>query len=109
MYYVAGFPQFFTHPIDTSAVTSFSAQFDCSVQAYGHLTVTWYRNNRDPVPSKANSTLIPSVNVTTSVLTIPNVTSKDVGEYYCVAQVNMIILQSLAGNLVLAGKLSVAL
>ena len=97
------------HPINTCAAAPFSAQFNCSVQAYAHHhTITWNRMNNS-LPSKAYSTLTPSVNVTTSVLTIPNVTSEDVGEYYCVALVNMIILTSLAGNLVLAGKLSVVL
>ena len=109
MHYVAGFPHFITHPIDTTAAAPFSAQFNCSVQAYGYLTITWYRNNSNPVPNKANSTLILSVNVTTSVLTIPDVTSEDVGAYYCVAWINGIIIPSLAGNLVLAGKISVAL
>ena len=109
MHCVVGSPYFITHPIDTSAATPFSARFSCSVQAYGyHHTITWYRNNNS-LPSKAYSTLTPSVNVTTSVLIIPNVTSEDVGAYYCVALVNIFTLQSLAGNLVLAGKLSVVL
>ena len=47
--------------------------------------------------------------MTTSVLTIPNVTSEDVGAYYCVAWIDMIAVQSLAGNVILAGKLSVPL
>ena len=108
MHYIAGFPHFFPHPIDTTAAAPFSAQFNCCVQAYGHLTITWYRMNNS-LPKKAYSTLILSVNVTTSVLTIPNVTSEDVGAYYCVVWINGIIIPSLAGNLVLAGKLSVAL
>ena len=108
MHYVADFPHVITHPIDTSAAAPFSAQFNCSIQAYGRLTITWYRNNNS-LPSKAYSTLLLSVNVTTSVLTIPNVTSEDVEAYYCVAWVSMFTLQSLPGNLVLAGKISVAL
>ena len=60
-------------------------------------------NNRDPVPNKAYSRLIPSVNVTTSVLTILNVTSKDVGAYYCVVWANRRAAESLAANLDLAG------
>ena len=46
--------------------------------------------------------------MTTSDLTIPDVTSEDVGAYYCVALIKGIIIRSLAGNLVLAGKLFVA-
>ena len=47
--------------------------------------------------------LLPSVTVTTSILTIPNVISKDVGTYYCVVQANRKTAQSLAVNLILAG------
>ena len=96
-------PQVVSHPVDTSAVAPFSAVFNCSVQVYGYLTITWYRNNRDPVPMKAHSRLIPLVNVTTGVLSIPNVTSEDVGTYYCVVWANRRAAESLAGNLDLAG------
>ena len=106
--YVDGFPHIITHPAHTSAAAPFSAQFICSVQGYGYFTVNWYRKNIS-LPIKAYSTLTPSVNVTTSVLTIPNVTSEDVGAYYCEARVKMLAVQSLYGNLVLAGKLSVNL
>ena len=71
MHYVAGFPHVITHPIDTSAAAPFSAQFNCSVQAYGRLTITRYRNNNS-LPSKAYSTLLLSVNVTTSALNSEN-------------------------------------
>ena len=108
MHYVGGLLYIIIHPIDTTAATPFSAQFNCSAQGHGYRTITWYRNNHS-LPNKAYSTLTLSVNMTTSILTIPNVTSEDVGEYYCVAQINMIILQSLNGNLVLAGKISVTL
>ena len=108
MHYVVGFPHVITHPIHTTAATPFSARFSCSVQAYGRLTITWYRNNNS-LPNKAYSTQISSVNMTTSVLIIPNVTSEDVGAYYCEARIKMLALQSLTGNLVLAGKLSVVL
>ena len=103
VHYVA-FPGVVTHPTDTSAATPFSALFNCSVQAYGYLTIIWYRNNRNPVPKKAYTTLISSVNVTTSILTIPNVTSEDVGRYYCVVWANRKTAESLAGNLFFAGN-----
>ena len=92
-----------THPTNTSAAAPFSALFKCSIQAYGYLTITWYRNNTYPVPQKAYSTLIPSANVTTSILTIPNVTRGDIGTYYCVATVGRITLKSQSANLFLAG------
>ena len=64
--------------------------------------ITWHRHN-SLLPNKAFDTLIPSVNETTSVLTIPNVTSEDVGAYYCAALVNGVVI-SMAANLFLAGK-----
>ena len=67
--------------------------------------ITWYRNNNNnPLPTKALTTLIPSVNETISVLTIPNVTSEDVGTYYCVVWANRRAVQSQSANLFLAGK-----
>ena len=102
LHYVA-FPRVVTHPTDTSAAAPFSALFSCTVEAYGYLTITWYVNKRNPVPKKAFSRLIPSVDVTTSILTIPNVTSKDVDTYYCEVQANRKTARSLAANLILAG------
>ena len=93
-----------THPTATGAAAPFSALFSCSIQVYGYLTITWYRNNEDPVPSKAYSMVIPSVNETTSILTIPNVTSEDVGTYYCVVWANNMAVRSHSANLFLAGK-----
>jgi len=61
----------------------------------------WHRRN-DPLPKKAYSTLIPSVNETTSVLTIPNVTS-DVGMYYSAVLINTRIVVSRVAKLFLAG------
>ena len=103
IHYVA-FPQVVTHPTDTSVAAPFSAVFSCSVQAYGYLTVTWYKSNGTHVPGKAYSRLISSTNVTTSVLTIPNVTSEDVGTYYCVVRANRKSAQSLSGSLIFAGR-----
>ena len=105
VHYVVAAPHVVTHPIDTSAAAPFGALFNCSFQAIGYLTITWYRNNRTAVPAKAYSTLMPSVNVTTSILTIPNVTSKDIGTYFCVAQVDRITVKSLSANLFLSGKI----
>ena len=101
VHYVA-FPKVAIHPTDTSAAAPFSAVFSCSVQAYGYLTVTWFKNNGNSVPEKAHSRLTPSINITTSVLTIPNVTNEDVGTYYCVVRANRRTVQSLSGSLVLA-------
>ena len=104
MHYVVHAPRVVTQPTDTSAAAPFSALFNCSIQAYGYLTITWYRNNRNLVPSKAYSMVIPSMNETTSILTIPNVTSKDVSTYYCEALANRIAALSLNVHLFLAGK-----
>ena len=93
-----------TQPTDTSAAAPFSALFKIYIQVYGYLTINWYKNNKTPLPEKAYLTLIPSVNETTSILTIPTVTSKDVGTYYCVVWANDMALRSHSANLFLAGK-----
>ena len=103
IHYVA-FLQVAIPPTDTSAAAPFSAVFSCSVQVYGYLTVTWYKN-KSPVPEKAHSRLIPSKNVTTSVLTIPDVTIEDVGTYYCEVRANRKSAQSLGGSLIFAGSM----
>ena len=91
-----------THPIDTSAAAPFGALFNCSVQVYGYLTITWYRINALP---KNASTLIPSINATTSILTIPNVTNEDVGTYYCEVRAGKMAIRSQPANLILAGNI----
>ena len=91
-------------PIDTSAAAPFSALFKISIQVYGSPTINWYKNYRTPVPEKAYLTLIPSVNETTSILTIPTVTSEDVGTYYCMVRANNKAVGSHPVNLFLAGK-----
>ena len=65
--------------------------------------ITWHRYDY-LLPNKAFDILIPSVNETASVLTIPNVTSEDVGTYYCVVWANRKAVQSQSANLFLAGK-----
>ena len=105
IHYVVAAPRVVTHPTDTSAAAPFSALFSCSVEVYGNLTITWYRNNRGPVPKKAYLTLVPLVILTTSILTIPNVTIDDVGTYHCVVWANMLAAQSRAAKLFLAGKM----
>ena len=65
--------------------------------------IIWYRSD-NALPNKAFVTLIPSVNETTSVLTIPNVISEDVGTYFCEAWANNGGVRSMAVNLFLAGK-----
>ena len=77
--------------------------FKCSVQTYGYVTITWYRKD-NLLPTKNFTTLLPSVNEATSILTIPNVTSEDVGMYYFVAWANDWAVRSMAANLFLAGK-----
>ena len=50
---------------------------------------------------------MPVVNMTTSILTIPNVTIEDTGMYYCVVWVNSRAVKSLAGNLIFAGSIGI--
>ena len=65
--------------------------------------ITWYRYG-NLLPNKAFDILISSVNETIGVLTIPNVTSEDIGTYYCVAWANNRAVKSMAANLFLAGS-----
>ena len=53
---------------------------------------------------KAYHTLMPSLNVTTSILTIPNVTMQDAGAYYCVAKANRKSADSYKAKLFHEGK-----
>ena len=92
-------------PTDTIAAAPFSAVFKFSIQVYGYLTIYWYKNNKNLVPKKAYLTLIPSVNESTSILTIPNVTSEDVGRYHCVVWANNMAVISHSAKLFLAGKI----
>ena len=102
--FVAVPPKIITRPTEKYAAAPFSAVFCCSVQAYGYLTIDWYRNGNN-LPKKAFSKLVPSVSKTTNILTIPNVTSEDVGMYYCEAWANMLAARSHAVKLFLAGKI----
>ena len=105
MCYVASALHIVAQPTDASAAAPFSAVFKFSIQAYGYLTITWYKSNKNSIPSKAYLTLVPSVNETTSILTIPNVTSEDVGTYYCVVWASNMAVRSYSANLFLAGKI----
>ena len=96
-----------TQPTDTSAAAPFGAHFKFSIQVYGYLTINWYKYDKTPVPEKAYLTLISSVNETTSILTIPTVTSEDVGTYHCVVWANNMAVRSQRATLFLAGKICI--
>ena len=81
--YIVPAPLIVTHPIDTSAAAPFSAVFTCSAKAYGEVSFEW--KGKDDLPSPMQ---ISSPELTTSTLTIPNVTSSDVGIYHCVVWAN---------------------
>jgi len=91
-----------THPTDISAAAPFSGVFTCSAKGYGDVTITWHRNNGD-LPSKAYLNETITTDITTSTLTIPNVSSKDVGKYSCWVSANMIASQSNIATLSLGG------
>ena len=59
------------------------------------------------MPKKAYSTLLPSVNETTSILTIPDVTREDVDVYCCLMWAGRIAVKSLDANLILDGTIYV--
>ena len=87
--YVVPAPHIVTHPTDTFAAAPFSGVFTCAASGYGTLLVNWIRKDLSvwqtkPLPTKAIISLESTPKVTTSSLVIPNVTSNDVGRYYCV-------------------------
>ena len=96
------FPCITTHPNDTSAAAPFSGVFTCSVTGSGHLNITWYRRGGS-LPTKSESTEVSSPTVTTSTLFIPNVTSDDVGRYYCLVWANRRGTQSYEAMLYFSG------
>ena len=73
--------------MNLSAAAPFSAAFTCAAQAHGTVTIEWKRIN-SVIPNKANSTQQSLPDITTSNLTVPNVTGADAGTYYCVAWAN---------------------
>jgi len=93
------FPRIITHPTDTSAAAPFSAVFICSAQAYGEMLIQW--EGKDNLPSPVQ---VSTPELTTSTLTIPNVTGKDAGTYYCVVWANRQGARSHAASLVFSGK-----
>ena len=87
--YIVRAPHIITHPIDTFAAAPFSGVFTCSASGYGNLSVVWFRKDlamlkAKVLPSKAIISLESSWKVTISTLVIPNVTTDDVGSYYCI-------------------------
>ena len=93
-----------THPTDTSAAAPFGAVFTCSARGNGYLKIIWQRLNNTLPKKSYRSVLVTSPFETTSILTIPNVTSEDVGTYYCVVWADIQMIQSRMANLFLAGK-----
>ena len=96
--YLVPAPHIITHPTDTSAAAPFSGVFTCSVQAYGKISIEWEGKDNLPRPVRLSSP-----ELTTSTLTIPNVTEDDVGTYHCVAWANQIGAISNQAKLTLAG------
>ena len=100
-------PDIITHPTDTSAAAPFSAVFTCSVSAFGHLNIFWYKNDKmyKSVFNKSAISVTSLNNITTSTLTILQVSNKDGGIYYCKAWANKKASQSQSARLSYSGKL----
>ena len=83
-------PHIITHPTDTRAAAPFSGVFTCSAGGYGHLNISWYREDASHqlIPDKCTVNQTSSPQITTSTLTIPHVTEDDGGKYYCVVWAN---------------------
>ena len=82
-------PRIVTHPISTASAAPFGGKFTCSARGYGDMTFDWIRiPSSFKLPHKSQITFESSLDVATSVLFIPNVTSDDAGEYYCIVWTN---------------------
>ena len=105
MYHIVPAPDIITHPTDTSAAAPFSAVFTCSVSAFGKLSIIWYRNNQkyESVANKSAISITSLNNITTSTLTILQVSNKDIGVYYCEAWANKKASQSQSAQLFYPG------
>ena len=77
-----------------------NAVFACSVRVCDFVSFKWKRKNLD-LPKKS----LLSANGTTGILTIPNVTRDDVGEYYCIVEANNRKSQSNGARLQFSGML----
>ena len=107
-------PYINTHPIDTFAAAPFSGIFTCSASGYGKLLISWIRKDlamvdTKPLPVKANVSLNISPEFITSTLVIPNVTTDDVGAYYCLVWAENKASRSNAGKLLFSGMCEVTL
>ena len=89
-FFVASPPRVITHPTDTSAAAPFSGVFTCSAGGYGHLNISWYREDvpHQLIPDKCTVNQTSSPQIATSTLTIPHVTEDDAGKYHCVVWAN---------------------
>lgn len=97
-------PRIVTHPISTASAAPFGAKFTCSARGYGDMTFDWIRIPSDfKLPDKSQITFESSLDVATSVLFIPNVTSDDAGDYYCIVWTNNRASRSKVANLQLSG------
>ena len=85
------------------AAAPFSGEFTCSATGCGYVKIIWYRQTY-PIPDKAYSKSVVSLNQTTNTLIIPDVTIEDTGGYYCLVWVNLTPARSRVANLFLAGK-----
>lgn len=76
--------------------------FTCSVRGFGYQNITWHKQS-GTLPYKHETTQMTSHGVTTSTLTIPNVTEEDFGKYYCLVWANNRGLRSESANLYYSG------
>lgn len=86
-------------PTDVTAGAPFAGVFTCSVsigkfKRRRRLAIEWIRVNLDLPTKSFHSTKTTSHGVIISSLVIPNVTSEDIGSYYCSLRVNGIGVQS---------------
>ena len=90
--------------MDTSAADPFSGVFACSASGFRNVSIEWKKEN-GTLPAKSDISETTAVQTTSSILIIPNVTSSDVGRYYCIASSGRRKTISKLATLFFAGEL----
>ena len=104
-------PRFIQDLSDQIVPATEDANFTCTGQGYGDVTVSWFRGRRrgNPIQDKAFITNITIPDLITSVLSIPNVLASDEGRYWCRLSNNAGSNDSNIAQLTIGGKTNIRL
>ena len=105
-------PRIIEHPMDIIVPVTETVVFVCVGQGYGFVDVNWQRirigqSRERPPPDKSTViTMVTPDNVTTitSILTIPDVTDRNRGDYWCVYSNNVNETRSNIARLAIGSK-----